>query len=66
MTTGQIQEKLIIAGIKNLNEFGYPDVTKETILTDEIYKEFFASMLRENKGSGSHIDTAIDGLLDKL
>ena len=63
MTTEQIKEKLVIAGIKNLKEFGYPDVTKETILTDEIYKEFFKSMLKENKGNGSQIDKAIDELL---
>jgi hypothetical protein len=63
MTTEQIKEKLVIAGMKNLNEFGYPDVTKETILTDEVYKEFFKSMLNENKGNGNNIDKAIDELL---
>jgi hypothetical protein len=63
MTTQQIKDKLVIAGIKNLNEFGYPYVTKETILTDEVYKGFFKSMLNYNKGNGGQIDKAIDELL---
>ena len=63
MTNEQIREHLLKAGVKNLKEFGYPEVTTETILTDEVYKEFFKSMLKENKGNGGQIDTAIDELL---
>ena len=66
METNEIEEKLIVAGIKNLKEFGYPSVTKDNILTDEVYKEFFKSMLNENKGYGSNIDTAIESLLNKV
>jgi hypothetical protein len=36
-----MEEKLIEAGIRGLKEFGYPCVTKENILTDDIYKIFF-------------------------
>lgn len=43
-----IREKLIAAGVRNLKEFGYPDVTPENILTDFIYSRFFDSMLEEH------------------
>lgn len=43
-----IREKVIAAGVKNLKEFGYPDVNEHNILTDEVYSQFFESMLRDN------------------
>jgi len=58
-----MKEKLIAAGVKNLREFGYPSCNKENILTDLVYKQFFASMLKDNKGNGKEIDKAIDELL---
>jgi len=39
MTNLQIREHLLKAGVKNLKEFGYPEVTTETILTDEIISQ---------------------------
>lgn len=59
-----IQEKLVAAGVKNLQEFGYPDCDSENILTDEIYKAFFVSMLEDNIGKG--YDTEIKSLLNKI
>jgi hypothetical protein len=44
-----MKDQLINAGIKNLKEFGYPDVNKENILTDLIYSQFFKRMLEETK-----------------
>lgn len=44
------EQKIIAKGVRNLQEFGYPDVTPENILTDEIYSTFFKSMLEENLG----------------
>jgi hypothetical protein len=62
-----IKEKLIEAGIKNLKEYGYPHVTKENILTDEVYSAFFQSMLNDNKGQGGkEVDNAIDVLLSQI
>lgn len=58
-----IQARLVDAGVRNLREFGYPNCTKENILTDEIYKAFFAQMLRENRGKMAAADPAIDDLL---
>ena len=58
-----MKAKLIAAGVKNLKVFGYPECNKDNILTDKIYKAFFASMLKDNKGNGKTIDKAIDELL---
>ena len=59
-----MKDKLIAAGVKNLRAYGYPDCNAENILTDMIYREFFASMLRDNKGKGgAEADQAIDELL---
>lgn len=59
-----MRQKLITAGIKNLKEYGYPGVTEENILTDDIYKAFFKSMLNDNLGKGA--DNAIKSLLAEL
>lgn len=56
-----IRRKLIEAGVKNLKEFGYPNVDTKNILTDYIYRKFFESMLEDNKGQG--VDAEIDALL---
>lgn len=66
MTNEQIREHLLIAGVNNLKEFGYPYVTTETILTDVIYAGFFKSMLKDNKGNGKQIDEVIDQLLSEV
>lgn len=61
-----IRDKLITAGVKNLREFGYPNCNKKNILTDEVYKKFFISMLNDNKGHSVEIDIIIDRLLKEL
>ena len=58
-----MKKKLIDAGVKNLNAFGYPHCNQDNILTDAIYKQFFAEMLKDNKGHSGAIDAAIDELL---
>lgn len=59
-----MRDKLIAAGVKNLVEFGYPFCTKDNIMTDMIYKAFFLSMLKDNKGkAGAAVDAAIDALI---
>ena len=58
-----MRDKLISAGVKNLKTFGYPDCNKDNILTDQIYKAFFTSMLKENKGHSKAVDKVIDDLL---
>lgn len=66
MTNEQIREHLLKAGVKNLKEFGYPEVTTDTILTDEIYKAFFKSMLEDNLGNGKQVDEVINQLLSEV
>lgn len=61
-----IRTKLIKAGVSNLKEFGYTAVDEQNILTDAVYKQFFASMLKDNKGHGKSIDDAIDLLLKEV
>lgn len=63
MTNDDIANKLVLAGIKNLKEIGYPDVDAENIITDEVYSSFFKVMLEDNKGNGKQIDAVIDELL---
>lgn len=59
-----IQKKLLAAGVHNLKEFGYPDVTAENILTDYVYRAFFLQMLGENLGNG--VDKEINGLMKQI
>jgi len=66
MTKEKIKEHLIKAGVKNLKEFGYPDVDTKNILTDEVYKEFFKSMLHDNIGHQKMFDDVIVELLESL
>jgi hypothetical protein len=61
-----MREKLIKAGVKNLKEFGYPSVNKKNILTDEIYKRFFISMLKDSMGHGKIVDNEIEKLLNEI
>lgn len=61
-----IREKLLSAGVKNLKEFGYRQVSSESILTDKIYKEFFKSMLQGSKGVSNDADQVIDDLLKEI
>ena len=59
-----IEQTIINNGIKNLKEFGYPEVTQENIFTDIIYAGFFKSMLKDNLGG--KFDKIINGLLLKI
>ena len=57
-----IKTALINKGIEALKEYGYPSVTAENILTDEIYSSFFKEMLRGSIGQSRDIDNAIIGI----
>lgn len=60
------RQKLIESGVKSLKEFGYPQVDAENILTDEIYSEFFKSLLEDAQGNDEKLDRVIDGLLQEI
>ena len=66
MNTEQIRQHLISAGVKNLKEFGYINVTSENIITDEVYSQFFKSMLEENIGQNEKVDEVINQLLQEI
>jgi len=66
ITEQQIRQHLINSGVKNLKQFGYPYVTEANILTDEVYKEFFKSMLNDNLGVKPEADKVIQPLLTEL
>lgn len=57
-----LRKQLISAGVKNLREFGYQTCNETNILTDYIFKKFFLSMLKENKGLRPDIDSEIKAL----
>ena len=59
-----MRDKLIKAGVKNLREFGYPEVNEANILTDAVYSAFFAVMLQDNLGYG--MDAEINELLEEI
>lgn len=46
-----VRKQLLSAGVRNLQEFGYPQVTRENIMTDSVFKIFFKRMLEENRES---------------
>ena len=61
-----IKEKLIKNGIRNLKEFGYPEVNEQNILTDEVYSQFFLRMLEDNKDHSADLDKEIQLLIDEI
>lgn len=62
--TMSVRSHLIAAGVKNLKAYGYPSVNAENILTDDIFKAFFRSMLEDNLGQG--YDAEINALLKEI
>lgn len=66
MKKEDIKNHLLNAGVKNLKEFGYPNVNTENILTDEVYSKMFESMLRDNKGHSTNVDEVIEELLKEI
>ena len=66
MTT---REKLIQAGVKHLIEFGYTDCNKHNIMTDVVYKRFFAaSLLKVTKQETTNVQliAVIDAMLKEI
>lgn len=59
----EVTKMLLNAGVKNLNEFGYPGCNADNITSDMLYKSFFEKMLEETKGRG--YDDEVNDLLEK-
>lgn len=54
---------IIETAVKNLKNFGYPNVNSTNIFTDEIYKSFFLKMLENNIGIHKPSDSIINELI---
>lgn len=55
----ELENKIVAQCVKNLREFGYPQVTTENIFIDEVYSMFLISMLSDNEGRSTAIDNSI-------
>ena len=61
-----LKAAIIQAGVNNLKEYGYRTVSKDNILTTDVYKGLFLSMLNENLGSDAQVNKAIRELIDEV
>ncbi len=61
-----IRNHLLKSGVKNLIEFGYENANVDNIMTDEVYKVLFESMLEENLGLIESVDNVIIDLLKEI
>lgn len=55
-----------IITIANLKEFGYEHINENNILTDNFYKDFFKSMLKDNLGIREDLDDELNNLLKEI
>ena len=63
----EIKSHLISSGVKNLNGYGYANASVTTITKDNVYSEFFSSMLVDNLGkASSYVDEAIKELIEEI
>lgn len=62
----KIRDKLIENGVNNLISFWYTNVTKDNILTDEVYKEFFLEMINSNLGNNKLVDEVLISLKKEI
>ncbi len=64
--SAEFREKVIEVAVKAAHEFGYPDCDKNNILTDEVYKMFFVSILRQSLGPSMAINDEIKKLINEI
>ena len=61
-----IKSKLLQQGVKKLKQFGFTNVTKKNILTDDIYRLYFTKMLHLNQEHCIQVTKEIDVILRKM
>lgn len=68
MNKPTLRQELIKSGLKVLNDFGYPYVTEETIITDQVYGIFFKKLLLGTKEEAHQqsVKDACDELLAEI
>lgn len=62
----QHTEYLIQLGVEKIKKFGFVNITKENITTDEVYSYYFVIILNELLGTNPKVDEAINQLLDSM
>jgi hypothetical protein len=62
----EFREKVVDVAVKAAHEFGYPDCNKNNMLTDEVYKLFFVSILRQSFGPSMTINDEIKKLINEI
>lgn len=60
------KETLLIQGVAKLKKFGFVNVNKTNILSDEVYSLYFSKMLQEILGHNLKTDEAINELLESM
>lgn len=65
-TGHNFKETLIKQGVSKLKKFGFVNVNKTNIVTDEVYTFYFSKILQEMLGVHSESDIAINKLLESM
>lgn len=65
-TGHNFKEILIKQGVSKLKKFGFVNVNKTNIVTDEVYTFYFSKILQEMLGIHSEADIAINILLESM
>lgn len=60
------REELIITGVGYLKKFGFRNVNKENILTDEVYSFHFKRFLMLGRGADSERDRITDAIIELI
>lgn len=65
-TGHNFKETLIKQGVAKLKKFGFVNVNKTNIITDEVYTFYFSKILHEMLGIDLEADVAINKLLESM
>lgn len=60
------KETLLKQGVAKLKKYGFVNVTKTNIITDEVYTFYFSKILHEMLGIHLGADIAINQLLESM
>lgn len=61
-----LKENLIKQGVEKLKKFGFVNVNKNNIITDEVYSLYFSKMLQGMIGRHRELDDAIRQLQESM
>jgi len=60
------KNKLVDIGITKLKNFGFVNVTKDNIFSDEVYKYYFKIFMNSLRAQNKNLDQSIDELLSAI